>query len=212
MNVLKFVMFCVIISCNDSKTKTVAQESTASKDTTLNADEPQKITTKTRKNPEDDDWNNNIYTNNFYKFKIEFPKEWEYDNGASTNTVARAGNREVGATYSAQVIHLNEPPVYPDDICKSLTIDGVKETITGHASEKEKLKVETGFLGNKPAYFLAFTHRLSSGKKTVVYLTRQIQCYRKSKLFLVTLNIPHDSYNNERALLHERVIDSFRFF
>lgn len=215
MNVLKFIMICLILGCNQSNTIPDSQESTSKSEPSSQTEEHIKTTHETRKNSNDDDWNNNIYTNNFYKFKIEFPKEWEYDNGASKNTLARAGNREIGATFSSQVIHLVEPPVNPNDINESLTINELKSVTNGtYLPFKDigNVKIEKGFLGNLPAYLIEFTHRVSSGQRTFVYFTKQIQCYKNSKLFQLTLNIPKDSFDDEMTILYERVINSFIFF
>lgn len=208
-------MICLILSCNQSNIKPDSQESKNKNKSSSKSEEYKKPTAETRKAPEDDDWNNNIYNNTFYKFKIEFPKEWEYDNGASKNTLARAGNREIGASFSLQVIHLVELPVNPNDINESLTINEIKSiTNSTYLPFKDigNVKIEKGYLGNLPAYLLEFTHRVSSGQRTFIYLTKQIQCYKNSKLFQITLNIPKDSFDDGMTILNERVINSFIFF
>lgn len=215
MNVLKCIAICLLLGCNQSNTKPDSQESKAKNNPSSQTEKENKATTETKKSSEDDNWNNNIYTNNFYKFKVEFPKEWEYDNGASKNTLARAGNREIGASFSSQVIHLVEPPVNPNDINESLTIKEIKSiTNSTYLPFKDigNVKIEKGYLGNMPAYLIEFTHRVSSGQRTFIYFTKQIQCYKNSKLFQLTLNIPKDSFDDKMTILYERAINSFIFF
>lgn len=215
MNIFKLIIICLILSCNESNIKLGSQETTSKSENSLPTEEHSKATHETEKNPENDDWNNNIYTNNLYKFKIEFPKKWEYDNGASKNTLARAGNREIGASFSCQVIHLLKPPVNSNDITKSLTINELKSiTNSKYLPFKDigNVKIEKGYLGNLPAYLIEFTHHVSSGQRSFIYYTKQMQCYKNSKLFQLTLNIPKVAFDDKMKILYERVINSFIFF
>lgn len=170
----------------------------------------------TNKDPENGEWKNNVYRNKFYKFRIEFPKGWEYDNGTTKSTLARAGNREIGAVFSVTVTHLADKPTNPNDITESYSTTDqfekfLNEGLALQNTKAENFKIEKGYLNNFPAYLIEFTHVVSAGSRTYTYLGKQVQCYYDSKIYQVNLNLPLDAYDNEMNKFYHRVVESFNF-
>ena len=170
----------------------------------------------TSKNPKHDIWNINVYRNSFYNFRVEFPKRWEYDNGTSKITLARALKRDKGAAFSVSVSHLPDKPANPNDITESYSSNSQFESYFNEAlalqnTKAENFKIQKGKLNNFPAYLIEFTNVVSAGSRTYTYLSKQVQCYYDSKIYQVTLNLPVGEYDNEMNWIYDRVVSSFNF-
>ena len=93
-----------LLSCSSNKTETPVndkKDSTKSFEQGLN--DYLKATPLTNRNTENNEWKKNVYRNKYYKFRVEFPKGWEYDDGTSKSTLARSLNRNMSATISVFV-------------------------------------------------------------------------------------------------------------
>ncbi|MBL0202173.1 MAG: hypothetical protein IPP81_19055 [Chitinophagaceae bacterium] len=172
---------------------------------------------QTVKSPTNDHWNNNIYTNSFYNFKVEFPKGWETDNGASQRTLARVFNREFGASFSVQVINLPAPFKNSNDIWKSLSKDDMLavlkiETNNDMFKKVSNIKVSQGYLSSEHAYLVELIHEASSQQRTFTYLIKQIRCFKKGKQYQITFTLPVIYNTNDMQVIYNRVIDSFVFY
>jgi hypothetical protein len=170
----------------------------------------------TDKSKSNEEWNDEVYRNKKYQFRLQFPKQWEYDRGTSKSTLARALNREKGIAISLGVTHLPENPQYPDDISKSFSAsdyktDLLKQLLTMQNTKVENFNIRNGFLNNFPAYILQFTSLQSSGTKSYMFLSKQVHCYFKSKLYVLTINLPTDEWTSEVSIMFDRVIESFNF-
>jgi hypothetical protein len=167
--------------------------------------------------PENSEWRENLYRNTYYNFRVEFPKGWEYDTGASKRTLARCLNREIGATIAVLVSHIgiSETPLYPNYIVQSVPlafyIDDFNKVLALQNIKADQLKTEIGTLNNFPAYIVSFTTLQSSGTQSYIFISRQINCYQNGLLYQIALNIPLDYYNSDTEILHERVESSFTF-
>lgn len=170
---------------------------------------------QTVKNDINDGWNNNIYTNALYKFKIEFPNEWQHDNGASDRTLARTYDRKLGASFSMQVIHLPQEFENSNDIWKSANEAEMLEATNIETSQSFKevknTKVEKGYLKNNNAYIVSFNHKVYSGTRSFKYLVKQVKSFKEGKLYQITFTIPEEYFDNTTSILFTRVIDSFLF-
>ncbi len=71
MNAVKLIILCLLFSCNDSNTKADSQESKV-KDKSSPKIGQYNLISETRKNLEDDKWNNNIYTTPTINLKSNF--------------------------------------------------------------------------------------------------------------------------------------------
>ena len=170
----------------------------------------------TDKNKTNEEWNDEVYRNKKYNFRIQFPKQWEFDKGTSNITLARALNREKGIAISVGVTHLADIPKNPNDIIKSISIsdfktDLIKELLKVQNTKAENFTTDKGFLNNFPAYILQFTSIQSSGKKSYEFLSKQVHCYYKSKIYVIAINIPTDEWTNEISVVFDRVVESFIF-
>jgi hypothetical protein len=170
---------------------------------------------ETNTDPTNDEWKGNLYRNTLYKFRVELPKGWEQDKGAAKITLARALNREIGASIAIAVKHLPEISSNPNDITKAITKDELKNQFTELVGLQNvqfvELKIEDGYLNNFPAYLIEAKHVSSTGTEKITYLTKQIQCLNDSKIYQITLNIPVDFYNNKIDAIYKRVLQSFVF-
>ena len=171
----------------------------------------------TNRDLENNEWRENVYRNKFYKFRIEFPKGWEYDNGTSKTTLARSLNRSLGATISVFVSHLgeSEKALYPGNITKSIPKDlYTKNFIEGMAlqnSKPENIDIKVGALNNFPAYLISLTTLESSGQKSYTFISKQIHCHQNGLLYQLALNISVDDFDASVNKLFERTIESFNF-
>ena len=171
----------------------------------------------TNRDSENNEWRKNVYRNKYYKFRIEFPKEWEYDDGSSKTTLARSFNREIGATISVFVSHIvdYEKPSEPNDIVKSIPLKlytaNFDKYMALQKTQAQNIEIKTGSLNNFSAYLLTTKTLESSGERSFMYISKQIHCYRNGLLYQIALNIPIDYYNSSIELLFIRVIDSFKF-
>lgn len=163
------------------------------------------------------EWRENVYRNKFYKFRVEFPKGWEYDNGTSKTTLARSLNRSLGATISVFVSHLgeSEKALYANDIIKSISKDlytkNFKQGFALQNTKPENIDIKAGALNNFPAYLISFTTLESSGQKSYKFISKQIHCYQNGLLYQLALNISVDDFDSSVNKLFERTIESFNF-
>lgn len=210
-------LLSIIYSCNQKVIKDSNQPESIIEEPVQNVSSPplQVQQPTINKDPENDVWNGNVYRNLYYKFRVEFPKGWEYDKGSSKSTVARAGNREVGATFSIVVNHLGSSLPNRDDITKNATPAVLKEEMTKRFVlqniEAKNLEVKKGFLNNFPAYLVELNQLVKSGGREFNYLSKQVQCHMGYNIYVVGLNIPEEFYDDEMNKIYHRVIDSFRF-
>ena len=214
---LLFLICITAVGCNQTEKKE-PQAKDPPKEKTFKEEiqDYKKTIPATNKEPENDIWNRNVYRNNFYKFRVEFPKGWEYDNGTTKSTLARALNRESGAAFSVTVSHLPDKPTNPNDITESYSTTDqfekyLNEALALQNTKAENFKIQKGYLNNFPAYLIEFTHVVSAGARTYTYLGKQVQCYNDSKIYQVNLNLPLDEYDNEMNKLYHRVVESFNF-
>ena len=169
----------------------------------------------TDKSPENNEWNGNIYRNKKYKFRVEFPRNWEYDAGTTKHTVARAINKKDGVTISILVQHLSEKAKSSNNIFENESEADFKNAleIMGPLQKKKfaNFEIKKGYLNNFPAYICSMTQTVLSGDREFAYLTKQIKSYCDSKIYQITLNIPLSLYSYRYNSLFTRVIDSFNF-
>lgn len=201
-----------LIGCSNNE-----EESSTKKENTLieKVESYKKEIPETNTDPVNDEWKNNLYRNVLYKFRVELPKGWEQDKGAAKITLARALNREFGASIAIAVRHLHESSLNPNDITKTITKDELRNQFTELVGlqnvEFVDLKIEDGFLNNFPAYLIEGKHVSSTGSERITYLTKQIQCLYDSKIYQITLNIPIEFYNKKIDAIYKRVLQSFVF-
>lgn len=218
MSRLFIVTVVFLLSCSSNKTETpVVDKKDSSKSFEQGLNDYIKETPATNRDSENNEWKKNVYRNKHYKFRIEFPKGWEYDDGSSKTTLARSLNRGIGATISVFVSHIadQEKPLNPNDIVASVPLNfytnDFDKSMALQNTKAEKLKIEAGTLNNFPAYLISFSTLESSGKKSYTFLSKQIHCYQKGLLYQIALNIPVDFYNSDVELLYQRTIESFKF-
>lgn len=169
---------------------------------------------ETDKSKGNDKWINELYRNTKYKFRVNFPKAWEYDAGASKKTLARAMNREKAATMAISVTHLEQikskdssnifkgPPMTRTQMNDILAIQNMKI---------ENFKSEKAYLNNFPAYMYEFTSEAKAGTDSYTYLSKQIQCMCQNKLYTLVINLPLENWDEEMMILFDRFIKSFVF-
>ncbi|MBL7743299.1 MAG: hypothetical protein JNN00_07440 [Chitinophagaceae bacterium] len=162
----------------------------------------------------DETWINDLYRNKKYKFRIVFPKNWEYDGGTSKRTLARALNREKAASIAVTVTHVD--PIKNKDsnnIYKipSMTKDQMNQVLELQNMKVYNFKCEKGYLNNFPAYLYEFTTQQSSGTESYTYLSKQVQCLCGNKLYTLVINLPLENWDNEMIIQFDRVVKSFTF-
>ena len=210
-------LLSIIYSCNQDHVKDNNQSEILVEESVQNASPaPLQVQQATiNKDQENDVWNGNVYRNFYYKFRVEFPKGWEYDKGSAKNTVARAVDRKIGATFSIVINHLGSSLDNPDDITKNITPEKLKEEMTKSFAlqniDAKNFKVENGYLNNFPAYLIKLNQLVRSGDREFIYLSKQVQCHVNYKVYVVSLNIPEEFYDDEMNKIYHRVIDSFKF-
>ena len=218
MNRLFIATAIFLVSCSSNKTETpLTDRKDSAKSFEQGLSDYITETPLTNRNTENNEWTKNVYRNKYYKFRIEFPKGWEYDDGSTKTTLARSLNRNIGATISVFVSHIadQEKPSNPNDIVVSVPLNSYttdfNKSMALQNTKAETLKIEIGKLNNFPAYLISFTTLASSGNRSYTFLSKQIHCYQKGLLYQIALNIPIDYYNSDIELLYERTINSFNF-
>jgi hypothetical protein len=154
-------------------------------------------------------WDENIYRNSKYKFRVSFPKGWEYDNGTSKITLARALNREKAAVLLVGVKHIPKADEHTatDSEYKKQFI----ELLSLQNVVPENIEVTDGYLNNFPAKFITLKSLEKIGTLEIMYISKQILCFIEDKQYGLTLNIPADEYDSEIVKLWNRYIGSFKF-
>jgi hypothetical protein len=69
-----------------------------------------KTVPETDKNKVNDVWDDNVYRNKKYKFRVEFPIGWEYARGVSKTALASAELKEKAAVIVVVVSELSFSP------------------------------------------------------------------------------------------------------
>lgn len=202
-------------SCNQANEKQQTQETKLTTNLQSEIESYKKTIPETNQDPKNAKWRNNVYRNKFYKFRVEFPKGWEYDNGTTKSTLARALNREYAAAISATVTHLPDLPKNSNNIFESMPAQDYprqfNELLALQNTKAENLSIEKGALNNFPAYVIDFTSKVSSGTQSYIYQSKQIQCYYDGKIYQVNLNLPIDLYDTQMERDFNRVVNSFNF-
>jgi hypothetical protein len=206
---------CTALSCNQPAKQSKSSEAIPKNDLQSEVDEYKKSIPETNKDSGTDEWNDNVYRNKVYKFRVEFPKNWEFDKGTAKHTVARAINRNYVAVIAVTIMHLPDQPKNPNNIIESTSAAEYKaefnKLLALQNTKAENLNIKEGSLNNFPAYIIDFTHKASSGTQTEIFKTIQIQSYYNSIIYQVTLNIPTDKFDSEINLIFNRVLNSFNF-
>jgi len=207
-----FFIFFIALSCNQADENT---NNDNKKDIAEKVEEYKKQIPDTNVDPKNDEWKDNLYRNKFYKFRVEFPKKWEYDKGSANITLARALNRDIGATIAVAVKHLSADSKKSNNINDVMPKESFEKSFTELTGLQnvvpEDFKIEDAFLNNFPAYIIQFKHKQSMGTQILTYFTKIIQCVYDSKIYQITLNIPVDFYNFEIKKIIKKVIEDFVF-
>lgn len=209
-------LICITtFSCNQPDKKQQTQDTKSKDNFQSEIEEYKKSIPETNKNPDNDEWSDNVYRNRFYKFRVEFPKGWEYDKGTTKTTLARALNRQYAAAISVTVTHLPDQPKNPNSIFESNPMDSYatefNKLLALQNTKAENFKIEKGALNNFPAYLIQFTSKVSSGTESYIYLSKQIQCYYNSKIYQININLPEDMDDADMNKFYNRVVNSFNF-
>lgn len=212
---LTFFICVAILSCDQPQTQQQTQDTKETTNLQSEIDDYKKTIPETNQHPQNSEWRNNVYRNKFYKFRVEFPKGWEYDNGTTKSTLARALNREYAAAISVTITHLPDQPKNPNNIFESTPMQDYSrqfnEMLALQNTKAENFNIEKGALNNFPAYIIDFTSKVSSGLQSYIYLSKQIQCYYDGKIYQVNLNLPKDLYDAQMERDYNRVVNSFNF-
>lgn len=215
---LPLVALSIILGCSSNKSEnpsSVIKTSDSEFEQGLN--DYIKSTPLTNRDTSNNEWKGNVYRNKFYRFRIEFPKGWEYDNGSTKITLGRSLNRNIAATISVFVSHIapQEKPSNPDNIVSSVPLNSYlrdfNKSMALQNTKAENLETEIGFLNNFPAYMISFITNQSSGTKSFKFLSKQIQCYQNGLMYQIALNVPLDNYSSDLELQYKRTIESFNF-
>ena len=165
----------------------------------------------TDKNVNNSQWLSNIYRNTKYKFRVSFPDNWEYDNGTSKSTLARALNREKAAVISVLVTVNKNYQESIGEIDSSSYYKYFQEIASLQNTIPKNFKIEKGTLNNFPAQIIQFTSQQSSGTKSYAYLSKQIHCRIGYNLYVISLNLPVSDWSEDMSVTFDRVIESFKF-
>ncbi len=211
-----FFLFAITASgCSTPDNKTQEKIAEPKKDFQTKIEDYKKTIPGTVKNSANDEWRENVYRNRFYKFRVEFPKGWEYDNGSTKTTLARALNRKYAAAISVTVTHLPDNPKNPNNIFESYTeetlLSEFNKLLAMQNTKAENFKIQKGALNNFPAYLIQFTNEASSGTESYIYLSKQVFCYYDSKIYQVNINLPEEMYDANMNKWYNRVVNSFNF-
>ena len=204
-----------ISSCSQQKTKKSPEEKVEKPFSEMTpkekVDDVNKDMIDTDKNQALQEWQNNLYRNNKYKFRIEFPKKWEYAPGASKNTLAQALNRRKAAVIGVAVTERQSGFTEIQD--SELKDYGKKlnEILALQNQEAKNLKIQKGTLNNFPAHIMQYSTILSSGTMSDEYFVKQIQCIYDSKQYIITIRVVLDEWNKEMSNIFDRVVHSFVF-
>lgn len=159
-------------------------------------------------------WDNEKYRNIKYKFRVSFPKNWEYDNGAGKKTLARAINRDKAATLAVAVTLL-KPTTGKDSSniysVPAMTKEQMNKVLELQNMKAENFKSERAYLNNFPAYIYEYTSEVKAGTDSYTYLSKQVQCMCCNKLYTLVINLPLENWDEEMMILFDRFIKSFVF-
>lgn len=160
-------------------------------------------------------WINELYRNKKYKFRVVFPKNWEYDGGTSKGTLARAYNRENAVAISI-IVRQVDPPIKNKDSnnihkMPAMTKDQMNTVLELQNMKVENFKSEKGYLNNFPAYLYESTSQQSAGTETYTYLSKQVQCLYGNKVYVLGINLPIENWDDEMMIHFDRVVKSFVF-
>lgn len=174
-----------------------------------------KTVPETDKNKVNDVWDDNVYRNKKYKFRVEFPIGWEYARGVSKTALASAELKEKAAVIVVVVSELSFSPKYPNNIFLSSPLESFQKDFNEVLALKNQkatdLKLTEWKLNNFPAYFIEYKIKNSVGKNTTQYILKQAQCYYKSKIYTIGLTIPEQTWSEDISEAFSRVIQSFTF-
>lgn len=216
MNRLLIATVVFLFSCSNNKTKAPVLSKNSSQTSEQRLSDNIKATPETNKDPQNNEWNKNVYRNKLYKFRIEFPIGWEYDAGTSSTTLARSLDRTIGATISVLVSHTaeHEKPSNPNNIVASIPVttykNDINKVMASLNTKAENLKVEIASLNKFPAYLVSYTAK-PSADKSYTFLFQQIHCFHNGLLYQISMSIPNDFYSSDIELLYESTIKSFYF-
>ena len=169
---------------------------------------------ETDKSKQNEVWINEFYRNTKYKFRISFPKNWEYDGGTSKRTVARAFTREKGITMSVSVTHLEHIKSKDSNNIYSIspiTKDQMNQILAFQNMQLDNFTVEKGYLNNFPAYIYEFTSKQSAGTDSYTYVSKQVQCYNGNKIYVLGINLPIENWDADMYIEFDRFVKSFIF-
>ena len=181
----------------------------------------------------DEEWRDNLYRNNKFKFRIEFPttmvkddrlnekdayNEWEYMKGAGKNVLAKAVNVKMAITISITVrpVELDNPPKH-NDIWQELDEKDIeapiRENMSKHNYTCTNFKVKKGALSNFNAYVTSYNIVVrSEDNENIDYFYKSFQCYVKGNMYNVSISSPSFFWENEELQkTFSSVVDSFQF-
>lgn len=206
-----FLSFFILLGCNQPETSHKKEEP----DLKTELEAFKKTIPDTDKNPANDEWSNNLYRNRYYKFRVEFPKNWEYDQGTTKITLARALNRNYAAAISVTVKNIPEADESSNNIFENMPVDEyakiMKEALAIQNLQPEDFEIEKGYLNNFPAYLIQFKTNQLSGNENMIYLSKQVQCNFEGKVYQLNMNIPLKMYDQKIEKEWKRVIQSYNF-
>ena len=204
-----FISLTLLLSCKEE----IKQNNLTTRE---KIDEVKEMIEPTDKNPNNDEWVGNLYRNNKYNFRIEFPSsnkrilhedsllyKWEYLAGAGKGILAKAINREYGITISTLVQNMPNTLNHPDDIWKNINIEDskivFKDLMNLQKIDLNNLKVEKGYLSNFNAYIYTsiFEHKVGSEK--IEYFSKTIACLVDNKIYNVSISLPHIYWQNDNV-------------
>lgn len=169
---------------------------------------------ETDKNKLNETWIEELYRNKKYKFRVAFPKGWEYDGGTSKRTLARAIDRKKGVAISIGVTHLDIiMSKDSNNIYSGLPMSKTQmnEILVLQNQKLDNFSAKKGYLNNFPAYIYEFTSKQSAGTDSYIYFSKQVQCCYANKLYTLSINLPIEEWNNEMMIQFDRVVKSFVF-
>lgn len=198
--------------CNPQQTsENVEEKSFSEMSTEEKLEDAKKVIIPTDKSIENFEWISNLYRNKKYKFRLEFPKEWEYDNGTAETTLARSLNKEKASVVVVGVTEFKNglSNIQETDIKEYKKT--FNELLLLQNQFAKDFKIQNGSLHNLPAYILQFVTTESAGTKSVEYFIKQVHCYHASKLYVIGINLPLDEWTPSMSVIFDRVVESFIF-
>ncbi len=163
-----------------------------------------------------DGWDDNIYTNNYHKFKIEFPLDWLQQKEEHDGTLAKMYNKETGAGFYIEV-SLPLPKKFGDssDIQKSLSKSDIRTLLIVGSSQKfeaiSNIKITDSYLDNYKAYTISFDYIGMFQNESVKYNGFLVKSLKNGKLYQVTFLIPSAKFDKQNKSILSKVISSFSF-